>query len=434
MSKKSGRKVRVDFRKNRQARARGDDLTRKYKAGDDAAVDVRSYESVRAKGELSRKRTIIVDDRNAPLVDESLWKRGTITEVHGAVCSVDDGDTVWTCTVRRVLRTLLIEERGPVTVGDRVWFADLSGYHDGQRVGVIERVEPRRSLLSRRVRAGHDTKRLGTAGGRQHVIAANADQLIVVASVAQPRLKPHLIDRYIVAALRGGLRPIICFNKMDLLPSCEKAITAVKARRTATPGPPVDNLPAAESPDRAADAITDESLDQESESTYFDHVVEIFDEFRRLGYLCLTTSAATGLGIQALRDALRGHISAMSGQSGVGKSSLANAVQPGLGLLVGDVSDENEKGRHTTTRARLLRLEFGGFLVDTPGVRGFDLWDVDPGQLEAFFEEFVPFVPRCRFNNCLHREEEGCAVRAAVDAGDISPRRYVSYLKMFDEV
>ncbi|TWT43609.1 putative ribosome biogenesis GTPase RsgA [Phycisphaerae bacterium RAS1] len=415
MAKKSGRKVRVDFRKNRQARARGENLTRRFRVGDDAAMDASSHESMGAKGELSRRRTIIVDDQNAPLIDESLWKRGTITEVHGAVCSVDDGGGVWMCTIRRVLRTMLIEERGPVTVGDGVWFADLSGCHDGQHVGVIERVEPRRSLLSRRVRAGHDTARLGIAGGRQHVIAANADQLVIVASVAQPRLKPHLIDRYVVAALRGGLRPIICFNKADLLSGFEEELRRERDRNVVP-------------------AITDELLDEEGESTYLDHVIEIVAEFQSLGYQCLVTSATTGTGVEMLREALRGHISALSGQSGVGKSSLANAVEPGLGLVVGDVSDGNEKGKHTTTRARLLRLETGGFIVDTPGVRGFDLWDVDPGQLEAFFEEFVPYVPRCRFNDCLHRDEDGCAVRAAVDEGNISPRRYVSYLKMFEEV
>ena len=123
----------------------------------------------------------------------------------------------------------------------------------------------------------------------------------------------------------------------------------------------------------------------------------------------------------------------LSGQSGVGKSSLLNAIQPGLNLAVAKVSEETEKGKHTTTHARLLRLDFGGYVVDTPGIRAFDLWEVNPAELEVFFPEFVEPLQHCHFKDCLHRDEEGCAVRAAVEAGQISLRRYLSYLKMFEE-
>ena len=135
-----------------------------------------------------------------------------------------------------------------------------------------------------------------------------------------------------------------------------------------------------------------------------------------------------------LRAALQDHITVLSGQSGVGKSSLINALQPGLDLMVRTVSDENEKGRHTTSLAELLPLDFGGFVVDTPGIRAFDLWSVEPGELEAYFIEMIPRVSKCRFNNCTHRNEEGCAVIAAVENGEISARRYYSYVKMFEEV
>jgi ribosome biogenesis GTPase len=322
--------------------------------------------------------------------------------VHGLVCFVDDGrGRVWACTVRRILRTLLIESRSPVTVGDRVWFSDQSRLAGGESVGVIERVEPRVSILSRR-----------DARGRQHTIVANADQLLIVASVAEPKLKPHLIDRYLVAAHNGNLRPVVCFNKIDLAeqgvdPEDVLAYTQMIA-------PDADDL--MDEPERAA--IT---------------VGSVMAELREIGYTCFTTSAETGAGLEELRGVLKDHVTVLSGQSGVGKSSLLNALQPGLNLSVAEVSEETEKGRHTTTHARLLRLDVDGYVVDTPGIRAFDLWEVNPAELEVFFPEFVEPLQHCRFKDCLHRDEEGCAVRAAVEGGAISLRRYLSYLKMFEE-
>ncbi|MBI5864274.1 MAG: ribosome small subunit-dependent GTPase A [Planctomycetes bacterium] len=182
----------------------------------------------------------------------------------------------------------------------------------------------------------------------------------------------------------------------------------------------------------------DEFEEDEYEYEYVDVVQspleELIEQFRALGYRVLLTSAARGDGLDALREELRGRISVFSGQSGVGKSSLLNALQPGLRLEVSEVSDENEKGRHTTTHARLLPLSFGGYVVDTPGIRSFDLWQVEPGELEAYFVEFLPYIPQCRFNDCHHTDEQGCAVRAAADEGAIAARRYASYLKMLDEV
>ncbi len=388
MAKKRGkRKVRVDFRQNRQGRRRSDEWTRRYRADEAQLDDTQRSESIRAKGELSRKRTIIVDDRDMPAIDESNWLSGTVRKVHGRICYVcDEGGKEWECTVRRVLRTLLIASRSPVTVGDRVWFSDQSAAGDNEPVGVIERVAPRQSTLSRRDRRK-----------RQHTIVANAEQLLAIVSVVQPRLRPHLVDRYIVAALNGGLDPVLCFNKMDLL---------------------------------APESTTDGEDDRQANLA----VAEVIDEFRRLGYRCLCTSATAGVGLDELRDVLRNRITVLSGQSGVGKSSLINALQPQLNLPTSAVSTETEKGKHTTTLAELLPLDFGGFVVDTPGIRGFDLWDVAPGALEAFFVEFIPCVPRCKFGDCSHRGEDGCAVVAAVEDGEISERRYYSYLKMLEEV
>jgi ribosome biogenesis GTPase len=145
----------------------------------------------------------------------------------------------------------------------------------------------------------------------------------------------------------------------------------------------------------------------------------------------LLTSATTGSGIEFLRERLKGQQTVLSGQSGVGKSSLLNALQPGLQLQVRCVSEMNQKGRHTTTTAELHSLDFGGWVVDTPGIRQFELWDVIPGEVEGFFPEFHPFVPLCAYPDCTHTHEDRCAVKRAVVRRQLSERRYYSYLGMF---
>lgn len=391
--RKGGKKVRVQFKQNRGDRARDDDWTRKYREGDDAIEDTRRSESVRPKGALSRKRTVI-EDESGSVADEATWLRGTVTRIHGLYCYVTtaSGDE-WECTVRRVLRTRSIEGRNAVVVGDAVSFSPQTEANEDEQVGVIERVDERTSELSRR-----------DGRGRAHVIVANADQLLIVASVAEPGLKPHLVDRYIVAALKGGLTPVICFNKMDL-------VADERAR--------VEDL---------------EELAGHEDVEIKQTVHDVIAEFRLLGYACYETSVPDGRGIDDLRNALTGHSTVLSGQSGVGKSSLLNAVQDGLALATSDVSSDNQKGRHTTTHAQLIPLDGGGYVVDTPGIRSFDLWSVEPGELEAYFVEFAPLLDACHFNDCMHYEESDCAIRAAAEAGSISMRRYWSYLKMIEDV
>jgi ribosome biogenesis GTPase len=204
----------------------------------------------------------------------------------------------------------------------------------------------------------------------------------IVVSLVEPALKPHLIDRYLAAAQQGGLAPVLLLNKADL-------------------ADPVQLQP-------------------------------LVGAYAQLGIPVILTSAKTGLGIGRLRERLRGRATVFSGQSGVGKSSLLNAVQPGLDLAVKSVSEVNNKGRHTTTYAQLIKLESGGWVVDTPGVRQLQLWDTRPEEVEGYFPEFRPFVPLCAFPDCTHTHETGCAVKKAVARSLLSPRRYHSYLGMFD--
>jgi ribosome biogenesis GTPase len=370
MAKK--KKVRVDLRKNRAKPPRPRHWTRDFQEHGDEGEAAPLAERVKAKGDLSRRRTVVQDEPGAgdesgatPEGDSGSRLRGRVLRVHGlqSVVETDDGQQ-YRCAVRRLLRTLATDERGLVAPGDRVWMRPSLNDE-----GLIERVEPRHGLLTRASR------------GREHVIVANVDQVVIVASLAEPDLKPHLIDRYLASAGQGGLAAVVCLNKADLVDP--------------TPYQPLIGM------------------------------------YSQLAIPTLLTSATTGLGIGRLRELLGGRQTVFSGQSGVGKSSLLNAIQPGLGLRVREVSEVNQKGRHTTTTAELLRLDFGAWVFDTPGIRQFALWDIIPEEMEGFFPEFRPFVPLCAYPDCTHTHEDRCAVKRAVRRRQISASRYTSYLGLF---
>lgn len=371
MSKK--KKVRVDLRKNRSKPPRAKQWTRTFQAEGLDEDTSRSAERIRAKGDLSRRRTIITEETGPgggeivemPAVDISQCLPGRVLSVHGLfnMVQTEDGRQV-RCSVRRLLRTLATDERSIVATGDRVWFRPASGDE-----GLIERVEPRHGLLTRASR------------GREHVLVANVDQVVIVMALAEPALKPHLIDRYLVSAEQGGIRPIICLNKADLV-----------------------------------------------DPVIFQPLIGLYSQ---LGISVFLSSATTGVGIDQLRKLLPGRETVFSGQSGVGKSSLLNAIQPELALRVREVSEVNQKGKHTTTTAQLIRLDCGGWVVDTPGIRQFELWDIIPEEVEGFFPEFRPWVHLCAFPDCTHTHEERCAVKRAVARRQISDQRYISYLGLF---
>jgi ribosome biogenesis GTPase len=247
-----------------------------------------------------------------------------------------------------------------VAAGDIVYFRPAES---GE--GLIERIEPRRNVLSR------------TSKGRQHVIVTNVDQLLIVASAAEPHLKPNLIDRFLVEAERLSIPAVICINKIDLID-------------------PADLMPLA-------------------------------GVYGQMGYEIILASAARGVGVARLRRLVAGKESVVAGQSGVGKSSLLNAIEPGLGLRIGEVSSENQKGKHTTTVARLIPLGLGGYVVDTPGIRQFQLWDIVPEEVDSLYRDLRPYVSLCRYPNCTHTHEADCAIKNAVADGRLDARRYESY-------
>lgn len=362
----SEKKSRVEFRKNRQKPAREKGWTGEFKEHGFAEEATDFGERVRTKGELSRKRTIV--EPKAPAIVGGAAPtelRGRVLKVQGLHSSVegDDGG-LYRCAVRRILKTVATDVRHVVATGDIVWFRP-AGIE-----GMIERIEPRRGVLTRDSR------------GREHVLVANVDQVVIVVSLIEPELKPHLIDRYLAAAMRGGLAPIVCLNKADLLPP--------------------------------------------------ELVQPIIGSYARLGIPAIMTSAVTGRGIDVLRERLRGRATVVSGQSGVGKSSLLNAIEGGLELRVRSVSTVNSKGRHTTTTAELVKLAMGGWVVDTPGVRTLALYNVPPGEVEGFFPEFHPYVALCGFPDCTHTHEDRCAVKHAASRRLISARRYTSYIGLLE--
>lgn len=276
----------------------------------------------------------------------------------------------------RVRQVKDLDHSDPIAIGDRVRFR-----HTGDGTGLITEILPRRNQLARR-NAG--------SGPFEQVIAANIDQVVPVFSAAAPAPHWNMLDRYLVSAESYQLPTLVVITKIDLAGS------------------------------------SNSKVDQEIQAAVA--------EYRQIGYPVLCVSVVTGEGIAELREALRNRISVFVGKSGVGKTSLLNALQPDLGLRVKAISDATGKGRHTTTWFELFPLDFGGGILDTPGVREFGLWDTELDDLGLLFPEIRPWIGKCRFRlDCQHDDEPGCAVRRAVMAGEISPRRYQSYLRLRED-
>jgi ribosome biogenesis GTPase / thiamine phosphate phosphatase len=372
MAKK--KKIRANFRKNRGTRVRATDWTQRFAADNTRDDESLRGERISGRGDLTRKRTIMVDDPSATGaepgdavlgVDTAECLAGRVLSVQGLTSTVQTPDgQLHQCATRRLLKTLSTDQRHVVAAGDRVQFRPAQGNE-----GIIERIEPRHGVLSRNVR------------GRQHVIVANVDQLLIVASAAEPYLKPNLIDRFLVSAEKNKIRPLIVINKIDLV-----------ERGSLAP---------------------------------------LVGVFSQMGYRVLLVSARTGFGMDRVRRALANCATAVAGQSGVGKSSLLNAVETDWSLRVAEVSEETQKGRHTTTTARLLTLGCGGYVIDTPGIRQFQLWDIVPEEVAGCYRDLRPFVNKCRFPNCTHTHEADCAVKDAVADGWLDARRYESYCHLF---
>src|SRR5512133_330535 len=291
---------------------------------------------------------------------------GWVTRFQSGFYTIQTENGKITCSLRGRLKRRSFQG-DIISVGDRV---QISLQSDGS--GAIEVIEPRHSEL---VRLDPTPK-----GMFRQILLSNPDQVVAVFACAQPEPHLRMLDRFLVIAEKQNLKAVIVANKVDLV--------GMKAAK------------------------------------------KIFSIYPQIGYPVLYTSVVKGEGLKALQDTLQGRISALTGPSGVGKSSLLNALQPGLGLAVREVSGFNDRGRHTTAVREMFKLDRGGYVADLPGLRRLSLWDTQPEELDGYFPELRDLVSQCQFNDCAHMDDPGCAVVKAVEDGTVSPERYESYIRM----
>ncbi len=338
--------------------------------------DYQTKERILPRGENERRKereNIALGAERSPIESDSAIERsatstGLVVEVSSGLCRVEIDDVTLLCTVRGNLKEHDTGYSNVVAVGDNV---EIS--RDGDERGVVESIHPRRSVLAR----AH-----GTVLSLQQIVVANVDQVLIVASWREPHIWFKLIDRYLIAAQRNDLKAIICVNKTDLI---------------------------------------------EDQKTFHEEI----QPYKALGYELILASAHSGDGIEELGSLLKGRTTVLAGLSGVGKSSLLSAVEPDLNLRTGSVAETGlfrGQGRHTTTQSSLWKLADGGIVIDTPGIRDFGLAGIKQAELSNWYPEMKSRAGNCRYANCSHINEAECAIKAAVESGDIAPVRYKNFM------
>jgi ribosome biogenesis GTPase len=282
----------------------------------------------------------------------------------------DDGDIV-SCRIKGKFRLQGIKHTNPVTVGDVVEFE----IEPSNENGVINKIHDRKNYIIRKA---------NNLSKQTHIIAANIDQALLMVTLAFPKTSLGFIDRFLMTAEAYHIPATIVFNKLDL--------------------------------------FTNEMED------LLNDTIELYQN--NIGYPCIKTSVKNTIGLDEVKALLKGKTTLVSGHSGVGKSSLLNAIEPALNIKTGDISSYSFKGQHTTTFAEMHPLSFGGYIIDTPGIREFGLVDFDDREISHYFKEMKSFIGKCKFNNCKHMNEPGCSIIKAVEENIISPERYNSYLSI----
>lgn len=348
--------------------------------GDDRKLGKEERKKASAKDRSKYKKTDKMKaDKNKAKFEGQGYFLGRVISItpQGIVVSCDGMD--FTCNLRGLLKKEKGQHKNLVTVGDFVNFEKNSSNE-----GVIVHVTPRKTLLSR---ADNLSRR------KEQLIAANIDLVLITVSVVEPSLKPFLVDRYIIAARKGGMTPVIVVNKIDLLEKNDDFLV-------------------------------------EQERVLYKQFLKAY-EFADVRVIAV--SAQTGEGMDLLRETMKDKASVFSGQSGVGKSSLINEMT-GFGLKTGHIVEKTKKGTHTTTTANLLPLPFGGWCIDTPGIKSFGIWDLKSDEIETYFSEMAALQNECKYPSCTHIHEDACKVKEAVESGDISLLRYQSYLYLKESI
>lgn len=287
----------------------------------------------------------------------------------------DETGNFWNARMKGVMKLDDITSTNPVSVGDRV---EIETENEGEGTATIKEIHPRHNYINRQSpRQKH----------QHHIVAANLDQSLLIATLKEPRTSQGFIDRFLVASEMYHVPAVIVFNKADLY--------------------------------------------KKKELEKFEHLKDIYE---KIGYTVLLISVAENKGIDEVKTLLKDKTTLISGHSGVGKSSLLNAILPDLQLKTQDVSGWSGKGMHTTTFAEMYDLPFGGRLIDTPGMREFGLVDISKQELSHYFPEMRDRLNNCQFNNCLHINEPGCAIKEAVLNGEIHEDRYVSYYNILESI
>lgn len=285
----------------------------------------------------------------------------------------DGTGDIYECKIKGNFRIKGIRTTNPVAIGDRVEFVP----QQEENAALIIKLEERRNYIIRKST---------NLSKQSHIIAANVDQCFLIVTVTQPETSLTFIDRFLASAEAYSVPVVLVFNKIDLVDDEWKA--------------------------------------------YLDAVINLYTT---IGYECMQVSARTGEGIEAVRAMLAGRVTVLSGNSGVGKSTLINALFPDLQLRTAEISDAYNTGRHTTTFSEMYEVNDGGYIIDTPGIKGFGTFDMKREEISHYFRDIFQHSADCRFNNCTHTHEPGCAVLAAVENHDISESRYNSYLSMLED-
>ena len=301
--------------------------------------------------------------------------KGVVYKSTGSWYIVKATDGVfYDCRIKGKFRLKGIKSTNPIAVGDHVEF-ELEQNND-ITTGVINHIENRKNYIVRK--SVNLSKQV-------HIIASNIDTVFLVVTINNPVTTTSFIDRFLVTSKAYGIKTVLVFNKIDTFDQ---------------------------------DALDDQ--------LYLQYI------YSSIGYDCIRVSATTGKGLDQIKERMLGKVSMFSGHSGVGKSTLINAIEPGLNLKTSNISEQHQQGQHTTTFAEMYDLSFDAQIIDTPGIRGFGVVDMEPNEVGDYFPEFFALKDQCKFNNCLHRQEPYCAVKDALDRDELSWSRYKSYIQILD--